>query len=236
MKQNIVTFTLLRFEKRRNKWWAFSLMGRSTRAFKNIEGLSFVKMVGSGAGNGFSILPNLEVYGLLCVWETEAYAKDFFHDNSFFQEIKQRCSQYYCIFAENATSHGFWDGKNPFTPTVKLDENKPLAVLTRATIKLRYLPYFWKFVPRTSQSVYEQSGRIFTIGIGELPLIQQATFSLWENPAKMMEYAYKSKFHSEVVKKTRELGWYKEELFARFHPYGTIGDWNDLQLQNLPTL
>lgn len=41
----------------------------------------------------------------------------------------------------------------------------------------------------------------------------------------MMQYAYTSQYHKEVVQKTRELGWYKEELFARFVPYKSEGSW-----------
>jgi hypothetical protein len=42
----------------------------------------------------------------------------------------------------------------------------------------------------------------------------------------MKAYAYRSRYHSEVVKKTRELGWYKEELFARFLPFDSAGTWH----------
>ena len=41
----------------------------------------------------------------------------------------------------------------------------------------------------------------------------------------MQTYAYQGQFHSQVVRKTRELGWYKEELFARFHPFKMEGKW-----------
>jgi hypothetical protein len=230
MKQNIVTFTLLRFKGRSNKWWAFAQMGRSRTLFNQVEGLTFNKMVGSGAGNGFSILPNLEVYALLCVWKDESAAHDFFEKNRVYQDFLAKSEERYTVFGETATAHGLWENQSPFTPTIKLDDSRLVAVLTRATIKIKYLPYFWKFVPRTSRSVYEQTGRLFSIGIGEVPIIQQATFSLWENPKKMMEYAYKSKFHAEVVQKTRALGWYKEELFARFHPYKTEGNWTGLEI------
>jgi hypothetical protein len=230
MKQNIVTFSLFRFEGAAHKWWAFTQMGRSRFLFKNVAGLTFYKMVGSGGGNGFSILPNLNVYGVICAWENEAAANDFFEKNASFQAFLAKSHQYYTIFAETATAHGLWENKSPFVVTTELDNTRLVAVLTRATIKLRYLPYFWKFVPRTSRSIYEQTGRLFSIGIGEVPIVQQATFSLWENPKKMMDYAYKSKYHSEVVQKTRALGWYKEELFARFHPYKSSGAWDGLDL------
>jgi hypothetical protein len=228
MSQPIVTFSLMRFESITQKWWAFAQMGKSRSTLGAIKGLQFYKMVGSGAGNGFSILPNFGVYGLIAVWDSEAYAQSFFQEDLSFQPFKENsieCCHFYC---KTATSHGAWDGANPFIVTTPLMEQLPVAVLTRATIKWRYLAYFWKFVPRTSRSIYAQNGRLFSIGIGELPLIQQATFSLWENPKKMMDFAYKSKFHSEVVQKTRQLGWYKEELFARFHPFRMEGTWQGL--------
>lgn len=228
MNQNIVTFTLLRFENLSHKWWAFVQMGKSKELFQNIDGLTFCKMVGSGAGNGFSILPNFGVYALLAVWDTEAEAVAFFDNNSVFQSFKEKTSEICHIYCKTAMVHGEWDKQNPFIINTDLSNDLPLAVLTRATIKWRYLVYFWKFVPRTSRSVYDNVGRLFSIGIGELPLIQQATFSLWKNTKKMTDFAYKSKFHSEVVQKTRKLGWYKEELFARFHPYRIEGLWKEM--------
>ena len=71
----------------------------------------------------------------------------------------------------------------------------------------------------------ERDGSIFSIGIGEYPWFMQATFSLWEDEESMRKYAYKSKVHSEVIQKTRALGWYSEELFANFAPYKTVGSW-----------
>lgn len=228
MSQNIVTFSLFRFTTLPQKWWAFVQMGKSKELFRDIDGLLFCKMVGSGAGNGFSIFPNFGTYGILSVWESEDKAVSFFEKNALFRRFKTQSTENCNIFCQTATAHGAWEGQNPFNVTCPLSDNLPLAVLTRATIKWRYLPYFWRFVPRTSRSIYDHSGRLFSIGIGELPLIQQATFSLWQNSQKMIEYAYKSKYHSEVVQKTRKLGWYKEELFARFHPFRIEGTWEKL--------
>jgi hypothetical protein len=69
---------------------------------------------------------------------------------------------------------------------------------------------------------------IFAKGIGELPIVQQATFSLWRSKQEMTAYAYRDKHHTEVIKKTRELGWYKEELFAQFRPFRSEGTWNNI--------
>ena len=68
---------------------------------------------------------------------------------------------------------------------------------------------------------------IYTKGIGEVPVVQMATFSLWKNFNAVKEYAYKSKQHKEAIRKTRKNNWYKEELFSRFHPYKSLGTWND---------
>lgn len=80
--------------------------------------------------------------------------------------------------------------------------------------------------PPPAAPIQGREGLLFAIGIGEVPIVQQATFSLWENSRLMQQYAYRSPHHKEVVKRTRELGWYKEELFARFHPYRSEGEWD----------
>jgi hypothetical protein len=121
-------------------------------------------------------------------------------------------------------SHGKWSKQNPFEASVAFDKTKPLAVITRATIKPLLAYQFWKNVPTVSKSMDNYEELIFSKGIGEFPLLMQATFSLWSNAEAMMNYAYKNPKHAEMVKKTRELNWYSEELFARFQPFYQEGN------------
>lgn len=230
LDKQVITISFFQYEGLANRWWAFGQMGLAGTELAKVKGLEFSKMLGSGARNGFSIWPNFGVYGLLCCWSDAEHAESFFKNDALFTEFKHRSKQQWTIYMRNAMAHGEWEGSSPFRKGVEYDESAPVAVITRATIKTKYLLHFWRFVPNVSRSVDDKAGRLFSIGIGELPLVQQATFSLWENSHLMKEYAYKSKFHREVVQRTRALGWYKEELFARFLPYKSIGSWNGLSL------
>ena len=224
--QQIVTISFSQYRSARQRWWAFQQMGRAPRTLVNIPGLQFVKMLGSGAGNGFSIWPNWGVYGLLGVWDKEESAQHFLDKHPIFQSIQNKAENTWTVFMRAFMAHGAWDGVSPFAINGKKEKGKPIGVITRATIRTRQLWRFWRFVPPVSRSVDNREGLLFSVGIGELPLVQQATFSLWENEDRMKAYAYQSKHHKEVVKRTRELGWYKEELFARFVPYKTAGNWD----------
>jgi hypothetical protein len=65
-------------------------------------------------------------------------------------------------------------------------------------------------------SLRNSPGLISAIGIGEAPIGLQGTFSLWENPASIKEFAYRGQAHREVIAATHREQWYAEELFARF--------------------
>jgi heme-degrading monooxygenase HmoA len=213
----MVTFTFFQFQGMYNQWWAFGQMG--LRPFKTgiADGLSFAKMLGTGGGNGFSAKPNFQQYGWLGVWDSENQARAFFKTHPLFQQFTKKAVSYGIVYVRPTMAHGKWDGIEPFTVENKFDSDRPTAVLTRATIKTQYLRRFWQYVPKVSKSIDDYAeNRLFSVGVGELPLIQQATFSLWTSGKAMMDYAYKNPYHAEVVKKTRELGWYSEELFARF--------------------
>jgi hypothetical protein len=223
MEKQIVTVTLFRFNGFWNRFWAFGQMGRRPFQKGIAEGLTFGKMLGTGGGNGFSIAPNFGVYGWLGAWNTEGEARDFFKQNAVFQSFTHRSIEHFTVYLQPTMAHGRWDGEEPFRVSAPFDASESVAVLTRATIKPSLLWRFWQYVPRTSRSIETAEGRLFSVGVGELPLIQQATFSIWDSGKQMMDYAYKSKYHAEVVKKTRELGWYSEELFARFRVLDTEG-------------
>ena len=51
----------------------------------------------------------------------------------------------------------------------------------------------------------------------------QGTFSLWRDNAALTRYAYSGPAHLEAIRRTGEVGWYAEELFARFEVLGTRG-------------
>ncbi|MFC7668769.1 hypothetical protein ACFQT0_16385 [Hymenobacter humi] len=122
-------------------------------------------------------------------------------------------------------SQGLWDGKTPFdypadAPTAAVG---PVAVLTRASIRLRKTPRFWQYVEPTSAALAQAGGVRAAIGLGELPLVRQATFSVWESAQAMQQYAYRDVRHREVIQLTRSENWYAEELFARFQVLGSTG-------------
>jgi len=222
-KLQVVTFTLFRYEGKQ-AFWIFGQMQKSIKEFKKVAGLEFFKLMGSGGKNGFSKMLNVNVYALLAVWESEEAAKTYFEESSHFLEFRSRAKEFLTIYMNTCRSHGKWSGLNPFQPS-QAYESGPIAVITRARIKLRFLRKFWSYVPSVSKNMEDRDGSIFSIGIGEYPWLMQATFSLWEDEESMRNYAYRSKVHSEVIQKTRALGWYSEELFANFIPYRTVGSW-----------
>lgn len=233
MSEQVVTITFFKYKNTSSQWWAFKQMGLAAEAMDKIHGLTFYKMLGSGGKKGFSIWPNFSVYSLLAVWKNHESAIHFLSNHAYFEMLTEKSEEQWTIFMRNVQSHGQWDGRSPFTAVSQISARQPICVITRATIHTKYLYRFWRFVPPASQSVHQFNGKLFSIGIGELPLIQQATFSIWKSIEDMKNYAYQNPDHYKVIKKTRELGWYKEELFARFHPYKSMGTWNNEPILHL---
>lgn len=129
--------------------------------------------------------------------------------------------------------HGTWDGREPMGKLPKQSSYEgPVAVLTRATIRLNRLKSFWQHVAGVSNTMAAADGFIVSFGIGEVPWIKQATFSIWQSKQQMKNFAYNMREHKEVVQKTRQEQWYSEDLFVRFEvlaSYGCINGNNPLK-------
>lgn len=180
------------------------------------RGITFFKLLGCGGGNGFSIIPDFSTYALLCVWKNGNSRNTFEESNPLFQAYTNKISEGLRHDLHPVHGHGTWGGKEPFFYQTALDMETPWAVITRASIRTSRLIEFWRKVPRVSKIANGFPGSEFSIGIGELPLVEQATFSIWKDPEKIKFFAYKDAAHAEVVKLTRERNWYSEELFVRF--------------------
>ncbi len=124
---------------------------------------------------------------------------------------------------EPIEGHGLWDGKEPFGSLPKqTDYDGELAVLTRATIRLKKLKDFWGNVDAVANQMAGAEGFITSYGIGEVPFIKQATFSIWQSKSHMKNFAYKMKDHAEVIRRTHKEKWYSEEMFVRFKVLGKV--------------
>lgn len=218
------TLTLLHYP-RRHRAWAFAQMAFAIPLLQRTRGLRFWKLLGSGHGSGFSLQPNWARYGLLAVWEKAEAAHNFLAHSPLMQKYRSHANEVWTIHLLPLQAHGAWSGVNPFQPISPIATNGPIAVLTRATIRLKRMSAFWSEVPNTSRLLENASGRIASIGIGEAPFFRQATFSLWRSAADMQAFAYRSD-HQRVIQRTRAEGWYREELFARFAPLATEGTWD----------
>lgn len=191
---------------------------------------TFWKLMGCGRNGTFDLNPDWQQWGLITVWDN---LKDFdsFNNNSFIRSWwKLFAMERWTILCEPLSSHGKWDGQEPF---ISINPDKdftgPIAVLTRATIRLSKLKNFWKNVSPVADLMEGSPGYITSIGIGEAPLFMQATFSIWDSTENMKSFAYDSKEHIEVIRKTRVENWYSEELFARFR---ILSAWGTLRKKN----
>ncbi|MFW6360815.1 MAG: DUF3291 domain-containing protein [Spirochaetota bacterium] len=221
----VVVLSLFKYNGFRNKFWAFTMMQFAHGYLKDVEGLRFYRVLGTGAGNGFKWYSDFSTYALLTVWDSEARADSFLADSELYAQYRDRSQEMVAVYMTPLRSHGQWSGTNPFKPDGQA-EGDVTAVITRATIANRHLLRFWRQVPRTSGSLQQFSGLICAKGIGEWPVKQMATFSIWQDEESMKAYAYRNQAHLEAIKKTRELNWYNEELFARFRPFKTRGTWH----------
>jgi heme-degrading monooxygenase HmoA len=232
MSKSITTLTFFRFPTLKDRVWAFFQMQFAHAPISNVKGKTFYKLMGSGRDMGFNPAPDWSVYSLLMVWENEAAANDFFEKSDIIKRYQAHTSEIWTLFLRVRQVKGLWSGSNPFETSTEIDANNPLiSVITRASIRPSKLLSFWRYVPTSQRPIVAGcEGLIYTKGIGEAPLIQMATFSLWRDFEALKNFAYQSEEHRVAIEKTKKLDWYSEEMFVRFQPYKSVGAWGDLDL------
>ncbi|MDN3203924.1 DUF3291 domain-containing protein [Algoriphagus sediminis] len=222
----ICTMSFFRFESRVNKRWAFNQIFKAREPLSNTDGLKFFKLFGLGGGHGYSLKTKFDKYGLLGVWDDMEQAKSFFN-GELFAEFKERTIETYTMVMSPLSSRGTWSGFNEWQPKAERTvDNEIVCVLTRATLKPKYIFRFFRQISKVVRDHTGREGLILTQGFSELPLIEQATFSIWENEATMKDFAYRSAHH-EVIRMTRKYDGFKEEMYTRMQLIETHGSWND---------
>ena len=221
----IVSLTIVRYRK---SLIPFALLAMAVHRLPLIftKQCTFWKLLGSGRNGTFDLQPDWQQWGLLAVWDDREAFDRFYNDSFINSWWNIFTTEKWTIVCEPLQSHGKWDSKEPFgKPDIKVIDG-PVAVLTRATIRLNKLKHFWANVDSVANIMADTPGFITSFGIGEAPVYRQATFSIWKSIEDVKAFAYTSKEHAEVIKKTRNENWYSEELFARFKIVDSLGTIN----------
>jgi spheroidene monooxygenase len=201
------------------------MMGLARRALAATPGIGFWKLCGSGTGEGFTPRPNTAVYAILATWPDRATAEAQTVTAPAFARYHARALENWTVFLRPVSVRGTWAGAAPFHAGADT-ESGPLAALTRATVRPSRALRFWRRVPDISAVIGDDPHVAFKIGIGEVPLLHQVTFSIWPSAAAMAQFARADGPHARAIRAVRDGDWFAEELYARFRVTGARGTWH----------
>lgn len=191
-------------------------MALDRRPLRRARGLQFAKHLGTGTGHTFTVRDaDVHHWGLLACWDTLADARAV-ESAPVGQAWERLAHERLRVVLRPLASRGAWSGRQPFGDPAPSRHEGPVAAITRARIAPRHLVRFWRAVPPVSADLRLVPGLRLAVGIGEAPVGLQGTFSLWDSPDPLVEFAHRRAAHADVVRRTTEIGWYAEELFARF--------------------
>jgi len=206
---------------------ATARLGTDRRHLARTDGLTFWRLLGTGAGADTGPGVQWGRTALFALWSDEAALERFLADSP----IARRwagAAEAWSVRLAPVTGHGRWRGVDVAggASPEATDHAGPVAVVTRAVVRARHLRRFAAASRTVASEVRTAEGLLRVVGIGEAPIGRQATFSLWRDAASLEAFAYRQPHHLDVVRRTRTEGWYGEELFARFRPYASVGTWD----------
>jgi hypothetical protein len=198
-------------------------MGFDRRPLRRMPGATFVKLLGTGSGRTFTPRDaDPHRWGVLTCWR-DVDGPERYESTRIHAAWTGSAYEHGRILMRPLASRGTWAGRQPFGDPVAHRWDGPVAAVTRARIRPSQWRTFWSAVPPVSGDLREVDGLDLAIGIGEAPVGLQGTFSLWSSNSALTEFAHRRSPHVEVMRRTHQVEWYAEELFARFAVVDTRG-------------
>ncbi len=222
-----------------HRLWGWSRIVRGGAALSGVPGLRMAKALGSGHHGGFGLRPSASRQGLFAIFASAAAADDFIERSAVVRTYRQRAGEFLVAKLRATSSRGAWDGASmAVTATAAATATAsataiaheatppsgPVAALTRASIRPSKALQFWRQSPLSEAALAAAPGCRLAVGLGEAPVLRQATFSVWDNQAAMDAYA-RGGAHLDAIRGAQAGDWFSESMFVRFVPLLLQGRW-----------
>lgn len=219
----VMMLLLLQWQPRHVPWGLARLALRG-HAIGAARGMRFARVLGSGRDGGFGLSPSLQRQGLVAFFDDEDGAQSFAFGNAGVLRCRERARESWLGLMRATSARGSWAGVG-LAPSVQARAGTPVAALTRASIRPLEAANFWRHSPPAQAALAGAQGCRLAVGLGEAPVLRQATFSLWDDQAAMDAYA-RSGAHATAIRGAAREGWFSESMFARLQLVASDGQWH----------
>jgi len=214
--------------------WGWMRLIQGAAALKDVPGLLFAKVMGSGHGGGFGLRPSGSHQGVICLFENEQKAVDFCQ-GPYASAMVEHAREHWMSSMAVTSARGQWDGQAwsetqddcliaPVVQSEPESEGGLIAVLTRGTIRPAKALAFWRYSPPAQKDLSVAKGCCLAMGLGEAPLLRQCTFSVWSDTASMVAYA-QTGAHKLAITAAYKNGYFAESMFVRMRVLSMSGVW-----------
>ena len=218
--------------------WGLAQLMRGPFQRVSAPGLVFQKILGSGQNGGFGLRPGLNYQGVFSVFDTHDHARAYLRDSPQVQAYADHAEELFAAHLEPVSCRGSWSGfafEGPLggSGAVQQSDFNPsglMASLTRASIRPHKARAFWAQSPDAETDLAKAQGCQLAVGLGEAPILRQATFSLWSAQAAMDAYA-RSGGHQRAIQAAYGHDFFSESMFVRFQPIALWGRWKEHHFQ-----
>jgi hypothetical protein len=206
--------------------WGLKELARGALFKSRAPGLRWRKVLGSGHEGGFGLQPGWDRLAQFCVFDDAPAAREWLARDRELRVWKARAAELLWLELRAWQSRGTWAGQD--LPVSASEPGKgPVAALTRASIRPSRARAFWSHSPAAEKALAESRGCRLAVGLGEAPLLRQATFSLWDDVDAMDAYA-RSGAHLSAIRDAYRDEYFSESMFTRFAITARGGAWSSL--------
>lgn len=167
-------------------------------------------------------------WGLLCGWEGGDARDEFLNDRAGLHPFLAGARESWSVSLDTVrVVQGEWRGWRPTTEGVApLAPDEPLMAMTYGKLRARYLPAFTWNNRKVVREVATNPGLVMRIGLADHPMVR-CTFSLWRSQDDVVRFAYGRGVHDPIQRRSLDVPWGGDWLFARFRPVASSGTWEE---------